>query len=225
MQPQTPIRLLLVDDEALIRYGLKAIAELDGGIEVVGEACNGEEAIALADALSPDVILMDIAMPVKDGVAATGEICQMLPEVKVLILTTHNEDEYLAQAMDKGASGYLLKNTPPQDFIHIIQTTHRGYLQFSPSLATQLSQTLNATTAQQRKTREWEGATPREQEVIRLIAQGANNREIAQALYIAEKTVKNHVSNILSRMGLRDRTQLAIWANNAAINQSYSLTA
>ena len=225
MPSQTPIRLLLVDDEALIRYGLKAIASLSSAIEVVGEASNGAEAIALAETLRPDVILMDIAMPIKDGVDATAEICTLLPEVKVLILTTHSEDKYLAQAMAQGASGYLLKNTPPQDFIHIIQTTHRGYLQFSPSLAPQLCQTLKATQVQQHKTREWEEATPREQEVIRLIAQGANNREIAQALYIAEKTVKNHVSNILGRMGLRDRTQLAIWANNAALNPSYSLTA
>ncbi len=224
MQPQTPIRLLLVDDEALIRYGLKAIAELDEAIEVVGEASNGEEAIALAETLQPDVVLMDIEMPVKNGVEATVEICTMLPEVKVLILTTHSDDKYLVQAIEKGASGYLLKNTPPQDFIHIIQTTHRGYLQFSPSLAPQICQNLKASQAHQHKIREWKGATPREQEVIRLIAQGANNREIAQGLYIAEKTVKNHVSNILSRMGLRDRTQLAIWANNAAINQSYSVS-
>lgn len=224
MQPQTPIRLLLVDDEALIRYGLKAITELDEAIEVVGEADNGAEAIALAETLKPDVILMDIAMPIKNGVEATMEIRKILPEAKVLILTTHAEDKYLAQAMEQGASGYLLKNTPPQDFIHIIQTTHRGYLQFSPSLASQISQTLISTRAQHHKTREWEGATPREQEVIRLIAQGANNREIAQELYIAEKTVKNHVSNILSRMGLRDRTQLAIWANDAALEQSSPLS-
>lgn len=225
MQPQTPIRLLLVDDEALIRYGLKAMAELDGAIEVVGEAENGAEAIALAETLQPDVILMDIAMPVKNGVEATGEICQRLPEVKVLILTTHSEDKYLAQAMNHGASGYLLKNTPPQDLIQIIQTTHRGYLQFSPSLAPKLTQTLSNTAAETHKIREWEGATPREQDVIRLIAQGANNREIAQQLYIAEKTVKNHVSNILSRMGLRDRTQLAIWAHNADLNPSFLLSA
>ena len=226
MSSPIPIRLLLVDDEALIRYGLRAIAELSDKIEVVGEAENGAEAIALAQSRQPDVVLMDIAMPPKDGirngVEATGVICQQQPDVKVLILTTHSEDEYLVQAMQQGAAGYLMKNTPPQDFIHIIQTAHRGYLQFSSDLSSKLSRNLDASRVQQGKIREWEGATQREQEVIQLIAQGANNREIAKALYIAEKTVKNHVSNILSRVGLRDRTQLAIWANNAEIGSFYA---
>ncbi len=226
MQSQNPIRVLLVDDEEIIRYGLKAILQMENGVEVVGEACDGQAAIALAQTLKPDVILMDISMPVLDGVAATETIVQMLPQSKVLILTTHDEEQYLAEALQRGAAGYLLKNTPPQDFVHLIQTTHRGYLQLSPSLGQTLLTQLQSATPQPAACEtacDWQGATPREQEVIKLIAGGANNREIAQMLYITEKTVKNHVSNILNRMGLRNRTQLAIWANRAVMNTANTL--
>ncbi|MBE9067446.1 response regulator transcription factor [Leptolyngbya cf. ectocarpi LEGE 11479] len=213
---QGPIRLLLVDDEDIIRYGLNAILQCETAIEVVGEACNGQEAVEQAQRLTPDVVLMDIGMPGMSGVTATGKICQALPDTKVLILTTLTEDRHLHDAIQQGASGYLLKNVPPEDFIHIIQSTHKGYMQFDPTMGQKLHQQLKSP-APNNSVNDWKGVTPREQEVLQLIATGASNREISQNLHITEKTVKNHVSNILSRVGLRDRTQLAIWVNTSNI--------
>ena len=211
VRPQNPIRLLLVDDEDIVRYGLNAIFQFDPGVDVVGEACDGKEAIAQAEALQPDVVLMDIGMPLMDGVTATGEICQALSQVKILILTTHEDDKCLIEAMKQGAVGYLLKNTPPKDFIQIIEITYKGYMLFGPGLGQKLRQQLKPAVFQEKRGNP-KGVTPREQEVVQLIAEGASNREIARLLHITEKTVKNHVSNILNRMGLRDRTQLAVWA-------------
>lgn len=214
---QNPIRLLLVDDEDIIRYGLNAILQCEPAIDIVGEARNGQEAVAQAKQLQPDIVLMDIGMPIMDGVTATGKICQTVPDVKVLILTTSTEDSHLHHALQQGAAGYLLKNVPPEDFIHIIQSTHKGYMQFDPAMGQKLHQQLKPPTSDKTLS-DWKGITPREQEVLQLIAEGANNREISQKLHIAEKTVKNHVSNILNRVGLRDRTQLAIWVNTASLH-------
>lgn len=213
---QGPIRLLLVDDEDIIRYGLNAILQCETAIEVVGEACNGQEALEQAHRLAPDIVLMDIGMPGMDGVTATGKICQVLSDVKVLILTTLTDDCHLHDAIQQGASGYLLKNVPPEDFIHIIKSTYKGYMQFDPTIGKKLHQQLKPP-APTKSVNDWKGVTPREQEVLQLIAAGASNREISQRLHIAEKTVKNHVSNILNRVGLRDRTQLAIWVNTSSI--------
>ena len=205
-----PIRLLIVDDEDIVRYGLRAICQVDAALSVVGEASNGRAAIARTRELQPDLVLMDIRMPRMDGVAATREICQAHPETKVLILTAHENDKYLIEAMREGASGYLLKNTPPEDFAHIIHAAHKGYLQIGPTLGQKLCQQLKSPASKKVDCGQ-KGITPREREVLALIAEGASNREIAQILHITEKTVKNHVSSLLSRVGLRDRTQLAIW--------------
>lgn len=213
-----PIRLLLADDEDIIRYGLNAILQCEAAIEIVGEASNGQQAIEQAQQLRPDIVLMDIGMPVMDGVMATEKICQALPDVKVLILTTSTDDSHLHDAIQAGATGYLLKNIPPEDFIHIIQSTYKGYMQFDPTMGQKLHQQLKPPTPN-RPACAWKGVTPREQEVLQLIAEGANNREISQQLHIAEKTVKNHVSNILNRVGLRDRTQLAIWVNTTHVDE------
>ena len=212
-----PIRLLLVDDEDIIRYGLSAILQCEAAIEIVGQACNGKEAVEQAQQLKPDIVLMDIAMPVMDGVTAMGQICQALPDTKVLILTTSTEDKHLHDAIQRGASGYLLKNIPPEDFIHLIQSTYKGYMQFDPMMGQKLHQQPQLPQAAN-PVSDWKGVTPREREVLNLIAVGANNREISQTLHIAEKTVKNHVSNILGRVGLRDRTQLAIWVNTTKLD-------
>ena len=211
---QGPIRLLLVDDEDIIRYGLNAILQCEAAIDVVGEAHNGQEALEQAHRLKPDIILMDIGMPLMDGVAATAKICQSLPGVKILILTTSTEDHHLHNAIQNGASGYLLKNIPPEDFIHIIRSTYKGYMQFAPAMGRKLH---HKSSQPNLSVDDWKGVTPREQEVLQLIAEGASNREISQKLHIAEKTVKNHVSNILNRVGLRDRTQLAIWMNTKSL--------
>ncbi|MEO0435014.1 MAG: response regulator transcription factor [Cyanobacteria bacterium J06656_5] len=214
----SPIRLLLADDEDIIRYGLNAILQCEAAIEIVGEACNGQQAVNQAQQLKPDIVLMDIGMPIMDGVMATEKICQALPDVKVLILTTSTNDSHLHNAIQAGATGYLLKNIPPEDFIHIIQSTYKGYMQFDPTMGQKLHQQLKPS-APKRSACAWKEVTPREQEVLQLIAEGANNREISQQLHIAEKTVKNHVSNILNRVGLRDRTQLAIWANTTHVDE------
>ena len=207
---ENPIRVLLVDDEDIVRYGLRSICQAESVLEVVGVASNGRDAIAGAKALAPDVILMDINMPVMDGMSATEKICQMLPNTRILILTTFEDDEHLIQAKQRGASGYVLKNTPPEDFVCIILEADNGYLLIGPSLSHRLCQQLKPLSVVKRPTTRT-GITPREQEVLNLVAEGASNREIAKKLYIAEKTVKNHVSSLLSRVGVRDRTQLALW--------------
>ncbi|HEY9662783.1 MAG TPA: response regulator transcription factor [Allocoleopsis sp.] len=202
------IRLLLVDDQNLIRRGLKALLKGEETIEIVGEAENGKAALELMETLQPDVVLMDIRMPVMDGVAATREIQQRFPATKVLVLTTFDDDQYVAQAIHYGASGYLLKDTPPEELFQAIQAVHKGYMQLGPGLSQKLR--VQTPPAAASFPPGWTELTPREQEILRLIATGASNQEIAQTLYIAEKTVKNHVTNILSRLNLRDRTQAAI---------------
>jgi DNA-binding NarL/FixJ family response regulator len=204
------IRILLADDQSLIRRGLKALLKSDPELEVIGEAENGRESIDLTATLQPDIVLMDIRMPIMDGVLATREIRQKFPHVKVLILTTFNDQEYVTQSLHCGASGYLLKDTPFEELTQAIRLVDKGYTQIGPGLALKIqaqkswhfSSALSA----------WQDLTPKDLEIISLIAQGNSNQEIANVLYIAEKTVKNRITNILSQLNLRDRTQLAILA-------------
>ncbi len=205
------IRLILVDDQNLIRRGLRALLSTDPELEVIGEGENGRDALDLLATLQPDIVLMDIRMPIMDGVVATREICQRFPQTKVLVLTTFDDTEYVSQALQAGASGYLLKDTPFEELTQAIQLIYKGYTQIGPGLAHKvLNQPSPQTTLPVSDA--WEQLTPRETEIIQLIAQGASNREIAQALFLAEKTVKNRITNILSQLDLRDRTQLAIVA-------------
>lgn len=207
------IRVLLVDDQSLIRRGLRALLELEADLAIVGEAENGQMAIEQVQALQPDVVLMDIRMPIMDGVAATDEIMQQFPETKVLVLTTFDQDDYVTQALQKGAVGYLLKDTPSEELATAIRSVQRGYHQLSPGLLQKiLTQTIQPTPPELPPG--FAELTPREKEVLQLIAQGASNREIAQQLYISEGTVKNYVTSILGRLNLRDRTQAAIFANS-----------
>jgi DNA-binding NarL/FixJ family response regulator len=205
------IRLLLVDDQSLIRRGLKALLKTDPELEVVGEAENGQEAIALVEALQPNVVLMDVRMPVMDGVEGTREICQRFPQTKVLILTTFDDQDYVTQALQAGASGYLLKDTPFEELTQAIRLIQKGYTQLGPGVSGRvLAQPSPPKTLEVAEA--WNDLTVRDLEIVCLIAQGASNREIAQTLFIAEKTVKNRITNILSQLNLRDRTQLAIVA-------------
>jgi DNA-binding NarL/FixJ family response regulator len=210
------IRIVLVDDQHLIRQGLKALLELEADLEVVGEGENGQVAIALVASLQPDVVLMDIRMPMMDGVAATRAINQQFPGTKVLVLTTFDDDQYVAEALRCGAMGYLLKDTPSEELAVAIRSVYRGYTQLGPGLVEKIMAQLPMTAPPNSVSppASWDELTPREQEVLRLIAKGASNREIAQSLYISEGTVKNHVTNILNRLNLRDRTQAAIFANS-----------
>ncbi|MEH2411910.1 response regulator transcription factor [Nostoc sp.] len=209
------IKVLLVDDQSLIRQGLKALLELEPDIEIVGEAENGEQAINLVAKLQPDVILLDIRMPIMDGVAATREIQKRFAKTKILVLTTFDDDEYVSAAMQNGAMGYLLKDTPSEELAVAIRAVHKGYTQLGPGIVKKLLTQFSHPTATQSLPVPSSLAelTPREKEVLQLIATGASNREIAHQLYISEGTVKNHVTNILNRLNLRDRTQAAIWAN------------
>ncbi|MEB3292492.1 MAG: response regulator transcription factor [Synechococcales bacterium] len=239
------INLLLVDDQTLIRRGLKALLKPEADLKILGEAEHGEAAIAFltqADPL-PDVVLLDVRMPVMDGVATTREICQRFPQVKVLILTTFDDREYVTQALQYGASGYLLKDTPVEELIQAIQLVHKGYTQLAPGLAqkllepqsaaeappptvpqlapkvTQAPSSLADSLAPDRSPSPFDDLTPREKEILHYIASGASNREIAQQLYISEKTVRNHVTNLLGRLGLRDRTQAAIYVHSFSKNE------
>ncbi|MEH1939195.1 MAG: response regulator transcription factor [Nostoc sp.] len=209
------IKVLLVDDQGLIRQGLRALLELEPDLEIVGEAENGEQAINLVAEFQPDVVLLDIRMPIMDGVAATREIQKRFPKTKILVLTTFDDDEYVSAALQNGAMGYLLKDTPSEELAVAIRAVHKGYTQLGPGIVKKLlTQFSNGTPTQSSAVPSSLGElTPREKEVLRLIATGASNREIAQKLYISEGTVKNHVTNILNRLNLRDRTQAAIWAN------------
>jgi DNA-binding NarL/FixJ family response regulator len=217
-----PIRVLVVDDQQLMRDGLASLLDIQPGIEIVGTAANGQEAVQQAQRLSPDIILMDVRMPVMDGITATRQVRQQLPSCQVLMLTTFDDDEYIVKALMAGASGYLLKDIPAEDLAKAVQLAYRGIYQLEPSIAGKLIGALAASPASSiispasavspAAIAQQYDLTEREVEVLRLIAQGATNREIAEALVISEGTVKNHISNILSRLGLRDRTQAAIFA-------------
>jgi DNA-binding NarL/FixJ family response regulator len=212
------IRILLVDDQLIIRQGLKSMLESYPELQVVGEAENGQRAIALISTLHPDVVLMDVRMPVMDGVAATQAIAQDYPDTKVLILTTFDDDEYVSQAMRLGARGYLLKDTEPDELALAIQAVYKGHTQLGPGLFEKALLASTPPTPSTVPPPELAQLTPRELDVLRLIASGANNREIAQALFLSENTVKNYVTNILSHLNLRDRTQAALFARSLNLN-------
>jgi DNA-binding NarL/FixJ family response regulator len=212
------IRLLLVDDQMIIRQGLRSLLESQADFQIVGEAENGEKAITYIKShyqtiQQPDIILMDIRMPIMDGVAATQAISQIFPDINILVLTTFDDDEYVSQAMRYGAKGYLLKDTPLQQLANAIRSVIEGYTQMGPGLLEKIF-TPSPQVIPEKLPQEIEELTPREREVLRLIASGASNKEIANSLYITERTVKNHVTSILSNLGLRDRTQAAILANS-----------
>lgn len=229
-QNQT-VSVLVVDDQRLMRDGIASLLEMQDAIAVVGTASNGQEAIEKAISLRPDVILMDVRMPVMDGVVATGQIRRELPSCRILMLTTFDDEAYIIDALRAGASGYLLKDLPAPDLASAVQAVYKGIYQLDPQVASKViaslsrQQTLDSTN-QSLPVSSTSSAmsdagtlsprpadlTGREVEVLRLIAKGATNREIAEQLVISEGTVKNHISNILSRLGLRDRTQAAIYA-------------
>ncbi len=226
------ISVLVIDDQRLMREGLASLLSIQDGIEVVGTAINGQDALEQAQQLHPDVILMDVRMPVLDGVAATIQIRQQLPSCQILMLTTFDDDEYVINALRAGATGYLLKDIPASDLAKAVQAAHKGIYQLDPAIASKvvasLSHSPQPTPVKQEERSASEMSilandnksayathnaeiTAREIEVLRLIAVGATNKEIARRLIISEGTVKNHISNILSRLGLRDRTQAAIY--------------
>jgi DNA-binding NarL/FixJ family response regulator len=203
------IRVLLVDDQDLFRQGLAALLGLEEDLEIVGQAGNGEEAIAQTTATQPDVILMDVRMPVCDGVTATQEIHARFPWIKVLVLTTFDEDDYIWRSLQAGALGYLLKSTPSAQLANAIRTLYQGHSQLGPSIASKVFAQVQTPPALAETTHHF---SEREREIVELLGQGLNNKEIAQHLHLTEGTVKNHISRILAELGMRDRTQAALWA-------------
>jgi DNA-binding NarL/FixJ family response regulator len=208
------IRLLIVDDDPFIRESLRMIVELDPQIRAAGVCTNGEEAAAFVqNGGGVDVVLMDIRMPVCDGVEGTKRIKAVAPDVKILILTTFDDDEYIVEALRGGASGYLLKNIPPDKIIEGIKTVHSGNVLIHPDVARKLTGLLQppAPPSGPAKPLSEYGLTASEQQIVEKIAEGLSNKEIAQELFLSEGTVKNYVTEILGKLGLRDRTQIAIF--------------
>lgn len=211
------ITVLIVDDQRLVREGIASLLDIQEGIAVVGTAVDGQEAIAKTQELQPDVVLMDVRMPVMDGIAATAHIRQRQPGCQVLMLTTFDDEEYIIKSLQAGASGYLLKDIPAGDLAQAVRLTHAGIYQLDLSVAGKLVGALGRGRSGDEDTAVAppieHDLTDRELEVLRLIATGATNREIAAQLVVSEGTVKNHVSSILSTLGLRDRIQAALYAH------------
>lgn len=213
MNDDGEIRVLVVDDQQLIREGIASVLQLKEGIAVVGTATNGEEAVAEAEIVTPDLILMDVHMPMMNGIEATERIRSGHPECQVLMLTTFDDDEYIVRSLQAGACGYLLKDIPADDLAEAIRLAHSGVYQLAPEVAGKLVGAFGDIKARDaRAERAKTDLTDREFEVFRLLSTGATNAEIAEELVVSEGTVKNHVSNILGQLGLRDRTQAAIYA-------------
>ncbi len=209
----TDVKVLVVDDQRLVREGIASLLSIQEGMSVVGTAVDGQEAVEKALALAPDVVLMDVRMPVMDGIEATFQIRRKLPGCQVLMLTTFDDEEYVVKSLQAGATGYLLKDIPAADLAQAIRLIRAGIYQLSPSVAGKLVGQLGVKARPAAPPSPLEhDLTERELEVLRLLAAGATNREIAETLVVSEGTVKNHVSNILSRLGLRDRIQAALYA-------------
>jgi DNA-binding NarL/FixJ family response regulator len=215
-----PIRVVLVDDQALFREGLETLLSVHRDIHVVGQASNGQEAVEVAARVQPDVVLMDVRMPILNGVRATRRLKNALPECRVIVLTTFDDDEYVFDALRAGAVGYLLKDVASAQLVEAIRAAARGESILEPSVAakviaefTRVSSLVPAAQMEQLV----EPLSERELEILGLIARGASNREIADQLFIAEGTVKNHVTHILGKLGVRDRTQAALKARELGL--------
>src|SRR5215469_8515090 len=229
------IRVLVVDDQQLVRDGIASLLRVQGGISVAGTATNGQEALEQAIMLLPDVVLMDVRMPVMDGVEATIQILKQVPSCNILMLTTFDDDEYIRDALRAGARGYLLKDIPTQDLAKAVQAVSQGVYQLDATVIGRVIDAINRPDTAKKNEKEQRieplpapsaatkgsatsdtlhnaGLTSREIEVLRLIATGATNREVADYLVISEGTVKNHLAHIFSRLGLRDRTQAVMYA-------------
>jgi two-component system, NarL family, response regulator LiaR len=205
VEANTPIRVLLVDDHAVVRQGLKMFLSLDKDIVVIGEAQNGQEACELTAALKPDIVLMDIIMPIMDGLTAIQKIKNAQPEVEIIALTSILEDDKVFKAIHAGAMGYLMKDTKADALAKAIKGAFRGEVQLDPEAAKRLIREVRTPESPEK-------LTERETEVLRLIAKGLSNKAIAAALVVSEKTVKTHVSNVLSKLRLPSRTQAALYA-------------
>jgi DNA-binding NarL/FixJ family response regulator len=211
------IRILLADDQAMVRSGIRLILETESGLEVVAEAGNGAEAVAMARRERPDVILMDIRMPEMDGLEATRRIVATDPDAKVIILTTFDLDDYVYSALRGGASGFLLKDAPADDLVAAVRVVAAGGALIAPSVTRRLIAEFASRPQAGQPVSGMDGLTERELEVLTLVARGYSNTEIADELYVGETTVKTHVSHILTKLGLRDRVQAVVAAYESGL--------
>jgi DNA-binding NarL/FixJ family response regulator len=202
------IRLLLADDQEIFRQGLATMLSIEADLEISGQAANGQEAIEAAKRLQPHVILMDVQMPICNGVQATQIIHECYPWIRILVLTTFDDDDYILQSLQAGALGYLLKRTPAPEIAAAIRSVAQGYSQLGPTIATKAFSQLKTSACETAPS----SLSRREIEVLKLVGEGKNNTEIAQTLYLSEGTVKNHVTQILSKLKMRDRIAAALWA-------------
>jgi DNA-binding NarL/FixJ family response regulator len=209
---RAPVGVLIVDDDKLMRAGLRAVLSSDEGIEVVGEADDGRAAIDSARRLAPDVVLMDVRMPEMDGITATREVLDAAPDCRVVIVTTFEEDDYVFGGLAAGASGFLLKRTGPEELIAAIHTVAGGEALLSPSVTRRVIERMAREPGVEPQEERLEELTEREREVLELIAAGLTNSEIADRLVIEESTVKTHVKRVLMKLDLRDRVQAVIFA-------------
>jgi len=200
------VRVLVVDDQRLVREGIASLLGIQPGIEVVGMAADGKDAVEQTIALGPDVVLMDVRMPEMDGVDAVAVLRRRAPDCRVVMLTTFDDEEYVVQALRAGAAGYLLKDLPAAELAEAVRLAHAGVTQLDRAAARHVAAALSTPST--------DTLTSREVDVLRMVAAGATNREIATRLFLSEGTVKNHISRILGRLGLRDRTQAAIYAHD-----------
>jgi DNA-binding NarL/FixJ family response regulator len=215
------IRVLLADDQAMVRAGFRLILESEPDIEVVGEAGDGVTAIAAVSELQPDVVLMDVQMPVLDGLAATRQLVSSAGEAssRVLILTTFERDEYIFEALRAGASGFLLKNAPPDDLIDAVRIVAAGDALLAPSVTRRIIEEFARRPAPRHRSEDLDHLTDRELDVLRGLARGLTNAEIADQLFVGEATIKTHVSNVLTKLALRDRAQAVVFAYESGLVQ------
>lgn len=211
-----PIRVLLADDHVMLRQGTTALLRREPDIEVVGEADDGEQAVKLAMQLRPDIVVMDVRMPVLSGIEATRQIRENMPEIQVLVLTAHDDDQYIFSLLKAGASGYLLKTAPVKDLVNAIRLVHAGESPLDPAIARKVVVRAVGEGESQNPVPDnlpsVEPLTPREQEVLQLLAQGLNNRAIGEALYISDRTVQAHLTNIFSKMRVTSRLEAVLMA-------------
>ena len=213
------INILIADDDQLVRVGLRAVLDAEDDLSVVGEAGDGREAVSRAGELAPDVVIMDIRMPNLDGLSATRQILEAADPPRVLVLTTFELDEYVYEALQAGASGFVLKRVPPQDLIEAVRVVHSGESLLFPAATAELIRSFVPPTPPPLLLRAVESLTERERDVFRLVAQGRSNREIADELFVSAETVKSHVGSLLLKLEVRDRTQAVIAAYESGFVQ------
>jgi RNA polymerase sigma factor (sigma-70 family) len=206
------IRILVADDQPLVRAGIRRVIETDPTLAVIGEASDGHEAVALAQALRPDVVLMDIRMPILDGIEATRRLVESGTEARIVVLTTFGLDEYVLGALRAGASGFVLKEAPPEEILEAVHVVARGDALIAPAVTRAVIEELGRRPVRSDLQAKLEELTPRERQVLELLASGLSNAEIAQQLVVAEGTVKTHVAHMLAKLDVRDRVQAVVFA-------------